>query len=57
LLEIDLRRIAVECGLSAIDVEYTRWGRMPLTARHYHRTIASWAPQRLSDNIVLVARR
>ena len=57
LLEIDLRRIASECGLAAIAVEYTCWGRVPLTGRHYPRAIAWLAPRRLSDNVVLVARR
>ena len=35
LLEIDLRRIAAECGLEDVHVEYTRRGRVPLTPWHY----------------------
>jgi 2-polyprenyl-3-methyl-5-hydroxy-6-metoxy-1,4-benzoquinol methylase len=57
LLEIDLRRIAAECGLEAIAVEYTRWGRLPLTPWHYPSSVAALAPRRLSDNVVLVGRR
>jgi len=57
LLEIDLRRIAAECGLDQIAVEYTRWGRLPLLPWHYPAAIAGLAPRRLSDNVVLVGRR
>jgi hypothetical protein len=57
LLEIDLRRIAAECGLEEIAIEYTKWGRLPFTARHYPEAIAGLAPRRLSDNVVMVARR
>lgn len=57
LLEIDLRRIASECGLRSIEIEYTRWGRVPLTGRHYPRRVAALAPRRLSDNVALVACR
>jgi 2-polyprenyl-3-methyl-5-hydroxy-6-metoxy-1,4-benzoquinol methylase len=57
LLEIDLRRIAAECGLEQIAVEYTRWGRLPLTPWHYPSAIAAIAPRRLSDNVAIVGRR
>ncbi|HEY3883679.1 MAG TPA: methyltransferase domain-containing protein [Vicinamibacterales bacterium] len=57
LLEVDLRRIASECGLRDVAVEFTRQGRVPLTGRHYPRALAHLAPRRLSDNIVLIARR
>jgi 2-polyprenyl-3-methyl-5-hydroxy-6-metoxy-1,4-benzoquinol methylase len=57
LLEIDLRRIAAECGLEQVAVEYTRWGRLPLTPWHYPAAIATLAPRRFSDNVALVGRR
>jgi SAM-dependent methyltransferase len=54
LLEIDLLRIARECGLRHPDVIYTNHGRIPLTARHW----PSFCGGRLfSDNIMLVARK
>jgi 2-polyprenyl-3-methyl-5-hydroxy-6-metoxy-1,4-benzoquinol methylase len=57
LLEVDLRRIAAECGLADVDIEYTRRGRMPLTPWHYPAVIASVAPRRLSDNLAVIGRR
>jgi 2-polyprenyl-3-methyl-5-hydroxy-6-metoxy-1,4-benzoquinol methylase len=57
LLEVDLRRIAAECGLEQVAVEYTRWGRMPLTSWHYPTALAALAPRRLSDNVALAGRR
>jgi len=57
LLEIDLRRIAAEAGLDDVAVEYTRWGRLPLTPWHYPGAIAALAPRRLSDNLAIVGRR
>ena len=57
LLEIDLRRIAAECGLEAVEILYTAHGRLPLSSRHYPRVIASRFPRLLSDNVVLCARR
>ena len=57
LLEIDLRRIARDCRLRDEAIEYTCRGRVPLTPWHYPPAVARLAPRRLSDNIVLVARR
>jgi 2-polyprenyl-3-methyl-5-hydroxy-6-metoxy-1,4-benzoquinol methylase len=57
LLEVDLRRIAAESGLEQIAVEYTRWGRVPLTPWHYPAAIAALSPRRLSDNVAIVGRR
>jgi len=57
LLEIDLRRIAAECGLDEVAVAYTQWGRLPLTPWHYPRPLAALAPRLLSDNVALVGRR
>ncbi len=57
LLEVDLRRIAAECGLVDIHTEYSLAGRMPFTARHFPGTIARMSPRLFSDTIVLVARK
>ena len=57
LLEVDLRRIAAECGLDEVVVEFTRWGRVPLTSWHYPSAMAALAPRRLSDNLALAGRR
>ncbi len=57
LLEIDLRRIAGETGLREIEIAYTCWGRLPLSAWHYPSALAALAPQRLSDNLALIGRR
>jgi 2-polyprenyl-3-methyl-5-hydroxy-6-metoxy-1,4-benzoquinol methylase len=57
LLEIDLRRMAAEAGLDEVAVEYTRWGRVPLTPWHYPGAIAAIAPRLCSDNVAIVGRR
>lgn len=56
LLEIDLRRIAAECGLEDIEIRYTCSGRVPLTGRHYPRAMSRLWPRGLSDNVLLAAR-
>jgi glycosyltransferase involved in cell wall biosynthesis len=56
LVEIDLRRIANECGLGDVDIRYTNRGRIPLTAKHWPSRIGArgrW----FSDNVVMIARR
>jgi SAM-dependent methyltransferase len=57
LLEVDLRRIARECGLVDVAVEYSQHGRVPLTARRYPRLVARRFPRALSDNVLLIGRR
>ncbi len=56
LLEVDLRRIAVETGLEAVTVAYTGEGRVPGTARHYPAVVSARFPRGLSDNVVLIGR-
>jgi hypothetical protein len=56
LLEIDLRRIAEECGLREVEIRYTAHGRMPLSSRHYPHALARRLPRLLSDNVALCAR-
>lgn len=57
LLEIDLRRIAIECGLATIDVTHTCRGRVPLTGGHYPAALSRVFPRALSDNVVFCAAR
>ena len=57
LLEIDLCRMAAECGWEEVEIAYSRWGRLPLTPWHYPRGIADLFPRRLSDNLALIGRR
>ena len=54
LLEIDLIRIAGECGLVEPAIHYTNSGRVPFTPFSWPR----WLRGRLfSDNVILVARK
>lgn len=56
LLEVDLVRIARECGLEGIDIHYTDRGRIPGTSRHW----PAWLGLRgraFSDNVLLSAVR
>jgi 2-polyprenyl-3-methyl-5-hydroxy-6-metoxy-1,4-benzoquinol methylase len=57
LLEIDVRRIAGECGLDDVEIAFTQWGRLPLSARHYPGAIAALSPRRFSDNLAMIGRR
>lgn len=57
LLEVDLRRIAAECGLAEVAIEYTLRGRVVLTPWHYPRALARLAPSLCSDNLLLVGRK
>jgi hypothetical protein len=57
LLEVDLRRIAAECGLVQVAIQYTTCGRIPGTSRHYPSALSRAFPQACSDNVVLIGRR
>src|ERR1700733_541252 len=57
LLEVDLRRIASECGLGNIAIEYSCSGRVPLTARHYPRLLSGRWPRAFSENVLLIGQR
>jgi SAM-dependent methyltransferase len=57
LLEVDLRRIAAECGLAEIGVAYTGSGRVVGTGRHYPRWMSRMWPRGLSDNVLLAGRK
>lgn len=54
LLEIDLIRIARECGLVDIAIIYTNRGRIPLTPLHWPGFCRG---RMFSDNLMLFARR
>ncbi len=56
LLEADLRRIAVECGLEDVAVRYTGQGRIPGIGAHYPAAVSAAFPRLLSDNVVLIGR-
>jgi 2-polyprenyl-3-methyl-5-hydroxy-6-metoxy-1,4-benzoquinol methylase len=57
LLEIDLRRIATECGLLDIEVAYSHQGRLILTARHVPQFLSRLFPRACSDNLLLIGRK
>jgi 2-polyprenyl-3-methyl-5-hydroxy-6-metoxy-1,4-benzoquinol methylase len=57
LLDVDLRRIASECGLEDVEIAFTKWGRLPLSGRHYPDAIAALSPRRFSDNVAMIGRR
>jgi len=54
LLEIDLLRIAKECGLIQPTIRYTNAGRIPFTPLNW----PGWLGGRMfSDNVLLVTRK
>ena len=56
LLEVDLRRIAVECGLRSVEIEYSLQGRIPLTAKLYPAALTRRFPRALSENLLMIGR-
>ncbi len=57
LLEIDLRRIASECELEEVSIEYSREGRIILTPWHYPRIFSRLFQRGCSDNVLLIGRK
>ena len=57
LLEVDLKRILHECGLTSCVTRYSGRGRMALTGRHYPSWMASLSARRFSDNLLVLGRR
>jgi SAM-dependent methyltransferase len=57
LLEVDLTRIAAECGLSEICITYSLQGRIVLTPWHYPKFLSKLFPRALSDNLLLIGRK
>ena len=57
LLEVDLIRMAAECGLGRSTIRYTMSGRIPFTSRHHPRFLSRVFPRALSDNVLLAAKK
>ncbi len=57
LLDVDLKRIAAECGLIDVHIVYSLQGRLVLTPWHYPRFLAQVFPRALSDNLLLIGRK
>lgn len=57
LLEIDLRRIAAECGLEEVAVAFSGSGRVVGTGKHYPGWLSRVWPRGLSDNLLLAGRK
>jgi 2-polyprenyl-3-methyl-5-hydroxy-6-metoxy-1,4-benzoquinol methylase len=57
LLEVDLKRIAAECGLSDARIVYSLRGRIILTPWHYPRFLARLFPRALSDNLLVAGKK
>jgi 2-polyprenyl-3-methyl-5-hydroxy-6-metoxy-1,4-benzoquinol methylase len=56
LLEVDLRRIAAECGLTDIQIQYTDHGRIPFTSWPWPRRLG-FRGRAFSDGVLLAARK
>jgi SAM-dependent methyltransferase len=56
LLQADLRRMAAECGLIDISIEFSGDGRIPGTARHWPGALTRILPRGFSDNLLLAGR-
>jgi 2-polyprenyl-3-methyl-5-hydroxy-6-metoxy-1,4-benzoquinol methylase len=57
LLEVDLRRIASECGLIDVSIMYSHEGRLVMTPWNYPKSLARHFPRALSDNLLLIGRK
>lgn len=57
LLEVDLKRIAAECGFIDMHIKYSLQGRIVLTPWHYPRFLARIFPRALSDNLILIGKK
>lgn len=57
LLEIDLRRIAAECGLTHVAIEHSEQGRIVLTPWHYPRLLSRLFSRAFSDNLLMIGKK
>jgi len=57
LLDTDLVRIARENDFQDVAIEFTCSGRVPFTAVHYPRRLATAFPRALSDNVLLIGKK
>lgn len=56
LVEVDLRRIAQECGLRDVRIRYSTRGRVVFTPAHFPRWLSRHFPRALSDNVLMMGR-
>ena len=57
LLEVDLRRIAMECGWVDIEVAFTGNGRIPCSRWHWPGCLSRRFPRSFSDNVLIAGRK
>ncbi|HXW03951.1 MAG TPA: methyltransferase domain-containing protein [Vicinamibacterales bacterium] len=57
LVPSDLERLARECSLEAVELQWTLRARVPLTGRHFPRALSRLFPCALSDHVLLLARK
>src|SRR5438445_9160102 len=57
LLEVDLRRLALENRLGDVEILYSRQGRLAFTAVHYPEFLSKLFPRACSDNVLLIGRK
>ncbi|OLE54042.1 MAG: hypothetical protein AUG51_10435 [Acidobacteria bacterium 13_1_20CM_3_53_8] len=57
LLETDLKRIALECGLVDLKIAYSLQGRIVLTPWSYPKFLSKLFPRALSDNLLLLGKK
>lgn len=57
LLETDLRRIAYECRLEDVCIEYSAHGRVMFTNLHYPHALSRLFCRALSDNVMIAGQR
>jgi SAM-dependent methyltransferase len=53
LLEVDLRRIAAECGWRDVTINFTCRGRIPGTPLHWPTILPRLSPRAFSDNLCI----
>lgn len=57
LLAVDLVRIASECGLRDVAIEYSEWGRIPRVPWRYPGRLVRLFPRALSENLLMIGRK
>jgi SAM-dependent methyltransferase len=57
LLEVDLRRIAAECGLNDLRICYSHQGRIPFTQRRFPAFLPRMWSRAFSDNLLVIGRK
>ena len=57
LLQVDLYRIARECGWVDVTVAYSNSGRIPGVRWHWPRWLSRCFPRSFSDNVLVIGRK